>query len=205
MFMKLATVSLVLVLILAGVSGPAFAAQSSLPGETLYPIKTFTEDLQLELAVNEQAKNELALEFINRRGDEIVRLKTQGEPIEKPVINRLREQVAFSLLGLAIEIDRVNLAITFNRRQFILAACIECQDQPVVKRGCCVGQSRHGFWLIGPGQQQVELGDVAQRALFKTGDKPGRRDEFCPVKPVACHDWRGWLALLVTAAGRGRA
>jgi hypothetical protein len=98
MVFKLASAAfLALVLILGGAGATAFAAQDSLPSEPLYAVKTATEDLNLALALDEPAKFQLAMKYINRRGDEIVGLMAQGEPLDEPVMTRLQAQLAFAL------------------------------------------------------------------------------------------------------------
>jgi hypothetical protein len=67
----LAPVSIaVLILVVAGGS-TVYASQSSLPGDTLYPVKTTVENLQLAITTSPAVKADLYLKFTQRRIDEV--------------------------------------------------------------------------------------------------------------------------------------
>jgi hypothetical protein len=67
----LAPVSIaVLILVIAGGS-TVYASQSSLPGDTLYPVKTTVENLQLAITTSPAVKADLYLKFTQRRIDEV--------------------------------------------------------------------------------------------------------------------------------------
>lgn len=67
----LASVSIaVLILVIAGGS-TVYAAQSSLPGDTLYPVKTGVENLQLAITTSPAVKANLYLKFAQRRVGEV--------------------------------------------------------------------------------------------------------------------------------------
>jgi hypothetical protein len=71
---------LIAVILLSSLTaGTAYASQSSLPGEFLYPVKTTTEDVRLFLAGSPAVKAELNLEFAKVRLEEISRLSSQNE------------------------------------------------------------------------------------------------------------------------------
>jgi uncharacterized membrane protein YgcG len=98
MLVKLAAAAmLVIVVIVGGASATAYAAQGSLPSEPLYGLKVGVEDLNLALANDAATRFELALKYINKRGDEMLALKAQGEPIEAPLMHRTQEQMTFAL------------------------------------------------------------------------------------------------------------
>ncbi len=50
------TLVLVFTALFGGTAGTVYAAQDDLPTETLYPVKTFTEDLRLALASEPEAR-----------------------------------------------------------------------------------------------------------------------------------------------------
>jgi hypothetical protein len=56
------------------------AAQGSLPGEQLYPLKTWVEDVRLALTFNATQKLELHLEFAANRLEEVAALEDLGLP-----------------------------------------------------------------------------------------------------------------------------
>ncbi len=71
--------ALLVVLLFALSGGLAYAAQSALPGEPLYPSKTAVEQLQLALVQSKTDRAGLELEFAGRRVDEIQTLATRGQ------------------------------------------------------------------------------------------------------------------------------
>ncbi len=70
---KLALASFLGILAL-GLGGISLAAQISLPGDPLYPIKTFTENIRYSLSVSPEAKARINLGFANERVGEIKQL-----------------------------------------------------------------------------------------------------------------------------------
>jgi hypothetical protein len=68
----------VLVLILVGMLGISRTAESSLPGDTLYPVKRLSENAQLQLG----GGSALRQQFASRRRDEINALLAQGREAE---------------------------------------------------------------------------------------------------------------------------
>lgn len=96
------SVLLILVLLLGSFSGAALAAQGSLPGESLYPVKTAVEDLRL-LAVFDPVNDAgLNLDFAGIRVDEMTLLvaKNRSAYLEIPS-RRYEQQVDRALLELA--------------------------------------------------------------------------------------------------------
>ena len=65
------SVLVVLILMSMMVGGTAYAAQDSLPGDFLYPVKIRTEDARLLVAGGESAKARLTLKFAQTRLDEM--------------------------------------------------------------------------------------------------------------------------------------
>ncbi len=76
--MKRVAIVAVIVLILSGIGGATYAAQGSLPGDTLYPLKAATEQLTLRLPGDDAARAERGQSFADRRVEEIVDLAAQG-------------------------------------------------------------------------------------------------------------------------------
>ena len=74
-------VLLAVIIVLAGGSATVLAAQNSLPGDQLYPVKTWSEDVRLSLTFSTQAKLNLTLEYTNRRLGEISSLVAQGKMV----------------------------------------------------------------------------------------------------------------------------
>lgn len=85
-----------LIAALLGGGGVAYASQGSLPGDTLYPVKLMTEDVQTTVAWNPEKKVELESRFANRRLEEIQklqeRLKKKNGEINPEIIERAMER-----------------------------------------------------------------------------------------------------------------
>ena len=77
-FSSVAAILLVLVIIFGGVSATAYAAQSALPGDALYPVKTSLEQTRITLANDAYNQAQLHLQFAQRRLNEIKELLAQG-------------------------------------------------------------------------------------------------------------------------------
>ena len=68
----------VVVMLFGGVSATAYASQSALPGDALYPVKTSLELTQISLANDAYLRAQLHLEFAQRRMNDITELLLQG-------------------------------------------------------------------------------------------------------------------------------
>lgn len=73
-----------LITLLAGGGGTIVASQNSLPGEGLFPIKLAAENFQLALAMGDDSKKELSINFAEKRVKEINDLleSLQGQEVE---------------------------------------------------------------------------------------------------------------------------
>jgi hypothetical protein len=89
-------------LLAIGVSGgaTAFASQDALPNDTLYPVKLFTEDVQVWLTFDDSSKADRLLDQSDERMDEIGALLSNGDRIPENVLATLqnRNERAFSIL-----------------------------------------------------------------------------------------------------------
>jgi hypothetical protein len=79
--------------LLFGGAGTAYAAQDSLPDDTLYAVKLWTEDVRLQLASSSDAEMDLLLQYAQRRVDEISEMIAEGEMPPEDVMLRLQEEV----------------------------------------------------------------------------------------------------------------
>ncbi len=73
-----AAILMVVVVLFGGASATAYASQSALPGDALYPVKTSLEQTQINLANDAYNQALLHLEFAQRRLNEIKELLAQG-------------------------------------------------------------------------------------------------------------------------------
>lgn len=97
-------------------------AQQSLPGQVLYPLKTWSEDLRISLQNEPAEKISLGLEFSNRRVDEILSLLEHGTVPAPAVLEHLNSQLDSILVTAAglpdtqIEIELVTISQELHRR-----------------------------------------------------------------------------------------
>jgi len=100
---KMAMVNILVTLLVAlglvfGGGGAALAAsQSAMPDEALYPVKTWSEQVQLQLAGDDEDKVQLMNAFTNRRMEEIRTMLQAGEQVPEPVMTRLEYQLQYML------------------------------------------------------------------------------------------------------------
>ena len=77
-----AALAIVMALLFGGAGITAMAAQDALPGETLYPVKTGLEDMQISLTFSHMQQVELHLAFAEHRINELAALIEAGETTE---------------------------------------------------------------------------------------------------------------------------
>ena len=95
-------------ILLGGGAVTAYAAQDSLPNDTLYPVKLFLEDAQYSLTSDPVDQIELLTEFANNRTDEIFTLAAEGEEVPEEVTTDLQKELQ-TMLILAAGLDEENL------------------------------------------------------------------------------------------------
>jgi hypothetical protein len=103
LFIALGATILVLVFLI-GSSFTVYAAQSSLPGQPLYTIKSWSEDIRLSMTFSTKAKLNLTLDYTNRRVDEISRLVASGKAIKDQTSERFQSELD-SALQLAVQLN----------------------------------------------------------------------------------------------------
>lgn len=103
MFSFLSVILITASLILGGGGLTVAAAQSSDPGDPLYSVKLWSEDVRMDLTSDNESQYELALDFADRRVEEIQDMLISGEvPIEAVPV-RLQthlEQAIQAALGM---------------------------------------------------------------------------------------------------------
>ena len=83
-------VSLLLVVAsLAGFTGTLYAAQDDLPGQMLYPLKTWSEDVQVALTADPARQVERLMDMAQRRVEETVALTQAGQDPPETVLQRM--------------------------------------------------------------------------------------------------------------------
>jgi Domain of unknown function (DUF5667) len=84
---------LILLILFGGGTLTVYASQGSLPGESLYPLKTLSEDALLSLTSSPEKRVNLNMEFADRRLTEMAELQTAGRPIPQEVADRYNGEV----------------------------------------------------------------------------------------------------------------
>jgi hypothetical protein len=90
----------VLILVLAGGS-TVYAAQSSLPGDTLYPVKTGVESLQLAVTPGAAAKANLHIKLAQRRIDEVTQQVKLNRDLTAQSLDNVKQQYDDALRELS--------------------------------------------------------------------------------------------------------
>ena len=119
---KMLVITLLVFVFVAVSSISVYAAQNSLPGEPLYPIKSFSEDIRLSLTISTQTKLNLTLDFTNRRMGEIRSLIADGRSVPVQAANRYQHELE-DALQLAAQMDDTQLKNALNQVK------ISAQDQ----------------------------------------------------------------------------
>ena len=96
----MATVMVVVALLFGGTGITAYAAQGSLPGETLYPVKTMLEDIRLDMTKDPADQYALLDGYLTVRFAEMNEMQAQGIPVNAELANRLLLQLD-QMLSLA--------------------------------------------------------------------------------------------------------
>jgi hypothetical protein len=101
---SMASVILAVVLAVSALgAGTAYASQSSLPGDTLYPVKLATEQAGMILVQDDVARAERALSFANKRATEMEALAEKGRPQD---LNLAVEKYSYALNMTLAEIEQ---------------------------------------------------------------------------------------------------
>jgi hypothetical protein len=87
--LRLATAIVALLLVLMSC---LVVSADSLPDSPLYPVKLATEQVQIWLAPDAEAKAQLHLQFVQRRFQEAQELLQQGKPLQQPVLQTLSSE-----------------------------------------------------------------------------------------------------------------
>jgi Domain of unknown function (DUF5667) len=97
MFNTILAIVLAVTVFFGGTGITAYAAQDSLPDQTLYPVKTWSEDTILSLTGSPLARLNHVLNFSDRRTAEIAGLLSAGNPIPEKVVARLQNELEQAL------------------------------------------------------------------------------------------------------------
>lgn len=97
MFSTISTLLIIAALLLGGGGATAAAAQTAEPDGALYPVKVWSEQVRYDLAGEDDARLELALQFANRRMAEIQYQFAAGDVPDEALQLRLQNQLELAL------------------------------------------------------------------------------------------------------------
>jgi uncharacterized membrane protein YgcG len=99
---RLIAILLAAVMGLAALGGGAiWAADDSLPGDSLYPVKLATEDIRLALIPAPRGQVDLTLELVGKRTEEIQALAATGQHVPDETIARMERHIEYALTRTA--------------------------------------------------------------------------------------------------------
>ncbi|MFU8772509.1 MAG: DUF5667 domain-containing protein [Anaerolineales bacterium] len=104
----LTSMLLVIAILFGGTGATVYAAQDSQPDGLLYPVKTLSEDVRLNLSNDRDVKLDLALDLSNRRIDEMAAMMKKGQEIPEEVFQRYQEHLRLAY-QLAADMDDEDL------------------------------------------------------------------------------------------------
>ena len=116
-FLRLAVTAFLIVILLLGASATTvYASQESLPGQSLYPVKTLSEDAILALTADPQTRLDLELDYTDRRISEMDALVSAGLALPSQVVDRLQTELDAILQDAAEMSDTVLAQVLPNLR-----------------------------------------------------------------------------------------
>ncbi len=113
MFTTIATILTIVALALGGSGITVAAAQSSLPDDVLYGVKLWSEDAMLWFNNDPAAEWQMALEFAERRAEEVRTMVEKGEVPDQAVQTRLMQQIEKTLrLATSLPLEQAVAALS---------------------------------------------------------------------------------------------
>jgi hypothetical protein len=134
-----------LIIFLMGTGGATIASQSALPGQPLYPVKIFTEDIRSTMAASPQTKARLETEFAAKRVAEVkIMMETNSAEPQKieMAMNRLQQNASNAAYiidtekqkGIDISGLAKNINDNFDKNQEALDGILEEQKNNIKKQ-----------------------------------------------------------------------
>jgi uncharacterized membrane protein YgcG len=110
MITTITSILIALSLLLGGTGAAVYAAQDSVPGEFLYQLKLYGENLQLRMVDNEVDAIPITLRRVERRMEEAQALIQKGKPIPESLVEQLEENLDAALKAAA-QVEDTELAL----------------------------------------------------------------------------------------------
>ena len=85
--------------VLLGSAGVTFASQSSIPGQTLYPVKRFSEEAVIFVKFNQKEKDKARMELTTKRADEVNKLVMENPEKAEAALDEYENQIEDYLIA----------------------------------------------------------------------------------------------------------
>lgn len=174
----LALASLLLALaMIASSAGVVYAAEGSLPGDSLYPVKVGVEQARLHLTFSEAWRLELLRHYAERRQNEVERLQALNRTQDldqaydgyivalADLVNELEASDLEAGNPALVEVDRA-LAQNIERLQSLIPRAPQ-QAVPALMQA--LDKSRHGLEVLQSLESGQSPSDLAPGRVKKTG------------------------------------
>ncbi len=196
-----AVLAVILALVLAS-AGTTIAAQSSMPGEPLYPVKRVTERLGLLVVRDPPGKTHLRLEFTGRRVEEIEALYDRGEEVEEGILVELATETEGTLEEIEVApersrqtlfeklfdlterqqkvLERVRGRVVSKKARSALGRALEVSRRGHERAAEAIGRGRPE---VPPGQEKKEHPSPPEDRETKPEVPPGKEKKEKPGPP----------------------
>ncbi|MCJ7825512.1 MAG: DUF5667 domain-containing protein [Anaerolineales bacterium] len=172
---------LIVALALGGTGATAFAAQSSMPDDALYPVKLLTEDIRLSLTNDPAATFNYLLNLAEERSREVTGLANQGLPVPNEVTFRLQEHLQ-QALKQAGQMDEPAMIQAMQQiqtmAQFQLQVMEQTQAQTQTQEGGALDKAQQTMFEM----QTAAQGALENPAIFQNQQGIGRPED-APDRP----------------------
>ena len=173
-----ASILTAIVLTFGAVGGTVYASQDSLPNQTIYAVKTLTEDIRLRFSKQPEEKIRLLEMFANRRVEELYALSEKEEEFSQVTVTRL-EQHAEDMLILASEQEGKDLTQSLNQ----IRKSLQAQEEKIAK----LANTEHGNAVKKLTQVQKKLREkihLAEEGLDNPAAFRKKMKSTTPFTPV---------------------
>ncbi len=182
----IATILIITSLVFGAGGATVVAAQSSLPDEPLYGVKLWSEDVRLDFITDPTTDFQLALEFENRRAEEIVTLLNSGYVPSTDVLSKYQEQINQTIqYGLHLNDDQSMQGLALVRSRLV----IQQQNILQVKNGSTTEALNTQLKLQQMIQERIQavengiVDPVMLREQLRSGGNGNYPSQTPPVKP----------------------
>lgn len=164
--MKIIIVSIIAILVImwSGFGVTVAAAQTSLPGDALYGVKLWSEDLVLMVAEQTQYGTEVSLDLADRRVEEIAEVLEDGEILPEEVLIRYQEHIS-NAFAVSVDLDDDEL----REEQLQLQTRLQAQEKVMNELQLQAGTPEDAV--------KAMVGEMIQARIRKEASNPGVGDQ----------------------------